>query len=229
MIVVSEDVYKNLLNQNNVLTEPLDSVIIKLNRELSQILHDSKQNNTEKYIRYEQKLKELQKALATKHENANNVAISSINPSVLKQISTSMKTQHVPSTTSPLNRAPSLSESEPIRPSSPAVTETSMPSAPTSLRKFVELNLDKLGCNDTNVLNSNKKMIRGAKWPNIVDYLSRSPLPNEVKPNGTDVLLQRIEKLRPSLLKAQKGQGLKKLPQKYMKKVKFRPQLWTRR
>jgi hypothetical protein len=70
----------------SVLADPVDNALIEVNQELNAILNDSSLSSDEKYIKYDQKLKQIQNLLVRKRERTENFTLKSIDPKLMQQL-----------------------------------------------------------------------------------------------------------------------------------------------
>ena len=83
MVVIPEDIYFSLLNQNKTLANPLDAHIIETTNRMNEILQDPNFDDSTKFQLYSDELKRLQKVRADRTEMPTNVNIKNISPDLL--------------------------------------------------------------------------------------------------------------------------------------------------
>lgn len=100
LIVIPEEVYRNLLHKKDILADPLDNALVESNENLTKILHDPLTTNDEKYIQYDQKLKKMQSIISDKNEKQlDTSSINTIFPQILKALEDLKPIQNTPQST----------------------------------------------------------------------------------------------------------------------------------
>lgn len=83
MVVIPEEVYLSLVNQNKSLANPLDSYIVEATNRMNNILQDPTLDDSRKFQLYSNELKRVQKVRADRAEMPTNVNIKNVAPDLL--------------------------------------------------------------------------------------------------------------------------------------------------
>jgi len=87
MVVIPEEVYLSLANQNKKIMNPLDSYLLESSNRLNKILHDTSLDDTTKFKQYTEELKRIQKIKTNKDEMPMNVNIKNVDSTTLEHLS----------------------------------------------------------------------------------------------------------------------------------------------
>lgn len=87
MVIIPEDIYLSLLNQNKTLSNPVDSHILESSNKINNILHDATLDDSTKFKLYSNELKRIQNIRANREEVPANVNIKNIDSGAAEEIS----------------------------------------------------------------------------------------------------------------------------------------------
>lgn len=87
MVIIPEEVYLSLINQNKTLANPVDAHILESSNKLNNILHDATLDDSTKFKLYSNELKRIQNIRASRDENPANVRIKNIDSGAAEEIS----------------------------------------------------------------------------------------------------------------------------------------------
>lgn len=87
MVVIPEEVYLSLVNQNKKLMNPLDSHILESSNRLNEILHDPNLDDSSKFKLYTNELKQMQKIKTNRDEIPMNVNIKNMESNTIEDLS----------------------------------------------------------------------------------------------------------------------------------------------
>lgn len=87
MVVIPEDVYLSLINQNKALSNPIDSHILERSNKMNKILHNPTLDDSKKFQLFSNELKRIQNIKANQNEVPANVNIKNMDSGITEELS----------------------------------------------------------------------------------------------------------------------------------------------